>query len=106
MDFIEYTYRTPMAEGACAVDAVGGHKFHERCYCESVALSDCKNMCSNDLFCKGYVKTKGRTDCQIATTSSCQPGCKKANIGNNGNLILDSNFRSATYEGCFIKGTS
>ena len=61
-------------------------------------------MCSVDQHCKGYVKRNGTQHCQVATTSSCQPGCQKANKGSVGDLIVDSDFQNSNYEGCFVKG--
>ena len=93
-------------EGVCAVNVYGSPSFHERCYCDSVSPADCENMCNDDELCKGYVIKKGSNQCQVATSAAeCQPGCQKANIGNVGDLVIDSSFQGSTYEGCFIKGT-
>ena len=97
-------YRPPGVEGVCAINIYGIPSYHERCYCDAFSLMGCQNMCTKDQLCKGYVKTKGSNQCQLATTSPCQPGCKKANLGNVGDLLIDSDFRKSSYEGCFIKG--
>ena len=98
-------YKSPEVDGACAVTINGVPSFHERCFCDSVSLTDCRSICNDDPLCKGYVKRKEASQCQVATTSPCQPGCKKANVGNVGDLIVDSDFSKSTYEGCFVKET-
>lgn len=92
----------PQADGACNVHINGNDDYHERCYCDSTPIEDCKIMCDADENCKGYGKRK--TSCQIATTSSCESRCFKDNEGNTGSLVVDSaEFADLDYEGCFIK---
>ena len=98
-------YKSPEVDGACAINMNGNPSFHERCFCDSVSQTDCRNMCNGDQLCKGYAKRKGTSQCQIATNSTCPPGCQKASAGNVGNLIVDSSFSKSFYGGCFIKGT-
>ena len=105
MHFKGKKYKSPEVDGACAVSINGIPSFHERCFCDSVSPTDCRSICDDDPLCKGYVKRKEASQCQVATTSPCQPGCKKANVGNVGDLIIDSDFSKSTYEGCFVKET-
>ena len=98
--FVDSSYRTPNNPGACAINDGGATKFHERC--SSCSNDDCKAQCTSDSNCKGYVAASDY-GCQWATTSDCPAGCTKYDQGKVGDLLVDKDWYSSNYEGCFIK---
>ena len=106
MCFKDTKYKSPEVDGACVfIDMNGKSSYHERCICNSVTLTDCRSFCNEDPLCKGYVKVKRKSKCNVATTSPCQPGCTKANVGTVGDLIIGNDRGDSFYEGCFVKET-
>ena len=102
--FTEHHYRVPTKKGNCAIEIGGKKDFHERCQCYENDISVCKNYCSKDSGCKGYVKVA--FNCDLATTSNCAEGCFKYNPGNVGELLVDEDYYATinpSYEGCYIK---
>ena len=99
-------YRTPLKEGACAVQIGNYTDFHERCHCSAKAVNLCKGYCDLDKSCKGYVEVSHVSlGCQYATTSACNSGCTKYDANKVGKLVIDSTDGSRSYRGCYIKAT-
>ena len=96
-------YRTPQKQGACVIEIDGTETFHERCQCANTEVNRCKEYCDTDQNCRGYVMKRKKYYCQVATTSDCPSGCSKYNDGSIGTLVIDSQYVSQYYQGCFIK---
>ena len=86
--------------GACCISS---NEWHQNCYCDS-AVTTCKELCDQDLNCKGYVN-RGPNDCNIATTSDCSAiDCTGPwGIGNVGKLVRTCTASESSTEGCYIK---
>ena len=97
-------HKTPGIGGCCL--SQNAHRYHQRCICDNHPLSECMDFCNEDSNCKGYVKVRGKEDCQIATISSCPSGCTTHDVGNVGKLKLDfigGVSCGPAYDGCIIK---